>query len=290
MSSLRARQLAEEFTLRLVEGGIGAVVGVADDVYNRDVPARKRPTLDPANVHTIPVEAPTVADDVPDVELHELLVEAVRAGLVGVDDDGRVTANASIVSHPRCDEIEQAIGTIGGRVAALRAAGFNMAPVPPELRDRARQLVGVLELVAGSNEAPVEFISIVEQAVDAMLRRGAPQAAAWHAVLVGIIASTIDLRLPVADKRRRAKGIASEILAKLRRSTTDIPRALERLDAKTLRAADVMLGDLVVAERGHRGGAVSPWGAAKRLCEIFGVPMPRKLADASRSRKSASRP
>ena len=109
------------------------------------------------------------------VEAHADAIKAVEEGRLTISPDGSIVPvlvepldSDSSVGHVEPFDMKE-LETIGARIAVYRAAGFEMGRVPGAVKWRARALASLLDVVGGSNEAPLAFIEAANKAIEAWL-------------------------------------------------------------------------------------------------------------------------
>jgi hypothetical protein len=230
-----------------------------------------------------------------EAERHATLLEAVRRGHVWVDPAGQIAVRSGVAGYVNIDgevvpvldappgyasQMTKLAASIGARVAVYRAVGLPMGKVPHALCLRARELAKQLELVGGSDEAPVEFIRNAEVAVAAVT--GENNAAGWQLVLEGILkgpAAGQTALLP-KDDTEAAKWLVATLL----KSAPDAPALFRELRADKLAG----IAAVIVKLRGkrNRGAPKNAWGWAREIAGAVGVTMAKTRSDATRKRES----
>lgn len=213
--------------------------------------------------------------------LHADVLRAVDEGRLtmlgpgGLLREALATVNDSEAAAPAID-----LSSVGARVAAYRALGCTMLPVPAALGWRASDLIAILETVAGASEAPEHLIVLATRAVETML---APQAGTgaepWMFVLAGIFATP--LGLTHAPEQR-----LTHVLLALQTSAPNLPRCFtDPSDATATRAKRLLRNLRVTNGRGGKAG-VTPWGAAVKFAAAFGQIIPAKESRARRKKET----
>src|SRR5260370_15412458 len=90
-----------------------------------------------------------------------------------------------------------------------------MALVPGTISWRARALRNILEIVSGSNEAPVVFIEMADKVVTAWLDGGGQGSEPWMGVLVGIMKTHAPLENGRPMTSKNPTEAAKSVLASL---------------------------------------------------------------------------
>ena len=209
--------------------------------------------------------------------LHADVLRAVDEGRLTMLSPGGVlrealpTVNDSEAAAPAID-----LSSVGARVAAYRALGCTMLPVPAALGWRARDLIAILETVAGAGEAPEHLIVLATRAVETML---APQAGTgaepWMFVLAGIFAT------PLPERER-----LTHVLIALQTSAPSLPPSFTHPKDETLTKAKRLLRDLRVTNGRAGKAGVTPWGAAVKFAAAFGQIIPAKESAARRTKET----
>ncbi|GMV19943.1 MAG: hypothetical protein AMXMBFR56_81670 [Polyangiaceae bacterium] len=222
-------------------------------------------------------------------ELHPDVFDAVDNGWIELDPDGSVTLTmASVGKAPPALEAE--LATTGGRIAALRALGLPLLPVPAALQAQAQGILEVLRLVAESNEAPAEWIERVEELVKVWLVGSRSGVEPWMLALEAVMS----VSAPTERGGRMGPGdpadAARDVIAKLRATCNHVPRAFDA-ESELTKGGSVLLDHRVrrSGKAGGRGALTTPWAAARDFADCFGLTMPEKKADAERKNKSARR-
>jgi hypothetical protein len=180
--------------------------------------------------------------------------------------------------------------TIGAKIAVYRAAGFEMGKVPQAVQWRARALASLLEVVAASDKAPLEFIQAATKAIEAWIDGSGQVAEPWMLVLVGIMKTTAPLENGKPMTSKNPSEAARAVLASLCSSAPGkLPQQFVRPDAKKLERAGRALLEMRVKRTGvPGGGTIGPWSAAQKFAAWLGVHMP-KQSDVVRTRMSRTK-
>jgi hypothetical protein len=222
---------------------------------------------------------------------HAKVIAAVKDGRLSLTPEGEIVPLVSDDEHAAPFDMKE-LQTIGARIAAYREAGIPMAPVPAVVSWRARALRNILEIVSGSNEAPVEFIAAATKAIDAWLDGGGQGAEPWMLVLVGIMKT----HAPLENGRFLERGfgkdptkLALAIVDSLIASSTNVPDQFANPSSENLRRAGKKVLDLRVKRKGRPGpGQCTPWTAAQEFAACLGYRMP-KQSSAARKRQGGSK-
>lgn len=296
--------------------------------HTKETAPRHEPKLDPARVHVVtgeiarmvnaPSAPPAPSPPVQDIELApEPTEENLYGDVIATAKSGHLAADPSGHLSVLIDEnggtgdadtnaLAISLNTVGGKVAAYRALGWAMEPVSSAVRVRARDLANIFEVVAGSDEAPAQFVRIAKELVEHWLRATAPRAMSWVSVLEGIFAC------PLLAKDGERAAYALDTLAA---SVSDVPRAFVERKAEHMRVAERVIARIRVthggaggqraespqrAEAGLRRAAKSrelgrpvvtardtltPWGAVIEFAKAFGVTNVPKKKNATRPTK-----
>lgn len=242
--------------------------------------------LRPEIVVRLAGDAPVPPDVELEAELHADVIDAVRQGWLTLDPDGALTATTGAPAG------FDAPVTTGGKVAALRALGVDLAPVPSALRWRARQVLEVLEMVAGSNEAPPEWQARAQTVIDAWLCGARTGVEPWMLALEAVMATTAPTEQGRALTSSDPVEAAKQVLERLQASCPDVPQPLRRPPQARLRSAGATLLAARVrrsGKTGGRGALISPWAAARDFANALGVSMPDRASKTQRENKSSRR-
>lgn len=245
--------------------------------------------LRPEAIVRLGEDAHVATDLAEEREMHADVIEAVSRGWLTLDPDGAITPTTKGLHE---GAVIDAPETTGGRVAALRAMGIEMKPIPSALRQHARQMLAILELIAGSNEGPAEWIERAEKLRDLWLVGARTGVDPWMLALEAVMSVTAPTERGGTLGPRDPVGAARDVLGKLRATCEALPVALVSPSEESLRdAGKGLLAARVrrVGKAGGRGGLVSPWAAARDFAQHFGVSMPDSASDANRAKKSKRR-
>ncbi len=208
------------------------------------------------------------------------------ASVHGLDEAGLIVTNPDLLVGPATNEemrraahdAEHVIGpaSIGEVIAAHKAVGEPMAPVPPALAARAAELRNLLTVVAGASEAPVRLIADAHRVIEQWLSRD-EQAEPWMRTLDAIFLAPLP-----SDPAVRL----DYVLRKLRDSAPSRPTAFDAPTPAMLERARVAIAPLRIARPGRTAaGLTSSWSAVQRFAAAFGLHVARR-DDAMRKPKT----
>jgi len=237
-----------------------------------------------------------------EAEQHAEVIAAARAKEITVTPSGMVVMNVEVdpetgepvstVARQRAvARLRALLGTVGAKIAVLRATGCEMAPVPRELSVRAADLARILGVVGGSNEAPTEYIATARRAVESAI--GIANAPGWQFVLEGIFKTRDACGAWPADAREAALYVART----LAESAPDTPACFRALAGDRLTAARELIVRMRAEERhlvvrGDKPAKVtranhrprSAWAWAHAFATACGATMAGRRSDATRKR------
>jgi hypothetical protein len=224
--------------------------------------------------------------------MHAEVIAAAKDGRIALEPPGTLRVMVS-AEDPAFDPaaimaLHEHLDSTGAKIAAYRAMGMPMAPVTSTLSWRARSLAHALEVVGGSDEAPVALIELAEIVAEAALSK--VRAEGWQRVLAGIFKGGVMTFPSPPDK-----GVAY-VLATLRASAPDVPaQFVDPSELRIKKAAAVIRkmrtneSRLIETKHGARrarpvGRPFAPWTWAAKFASALGAQMREKESATQRKR------
>ncbi len=166
---------------------------------------------------------------------------------------------------------------------ALRALGVDLVEAPTMLSLTATGMAPLVSLVA--HGLPANLLARATSIVDAALEKTEPIRGWRRALMIVFQFFHTD---PNYIDRAHPEDSVPKILNFLRLAAGSLPKRLEEPLPQHIASAVEVIRNLptIRAKGGGRDGALTPWGAARRFAEAFGIPSPQSEYDAKRSAPS----